>query len=143
MPACAASKTIADQATIRNLFLPLPDTDFREHLAEVDDLAQFAPEIITAITADLDLHARQKKSLRLVDRKFFESRTRDIPCLARGARDSNRGFSTGRWPSADPGQGRSYVSDAARVSRFAKRAAGRLRLARVDQHVCLASGTWT
>ena len=79
MPACAASKTIADQATIRNLFLPLPDTDFREHLAEVDDLAQFAPEIITAITADLDLHARQKKSLRLADRKFHESKTRDIP----------------------------------------------------------------
>jgi len=75
-------KTIADQATIRNLFLPLPDTDFREYLAEVDDLARFAPEIITAITADLDLHARQKNSLRLADRKFFESRTRDIPCLA-------------------------------------------------------------
>ena len=45
-------------------------------------LARFAPEIITAITADLDLHARQKNSLRLADRKFFESRTRDIPCLA-------------------------------------------------------------
>jgi len=45
-------------------------------------LARFAPEIITAITADLDLHARQKKSLRLADRKFFESRTRDIPCRA-------------------------------------------------------------
>jgi len=28
--------TIADQATIRNLFLPVPDTDFRGYLAEVD-----------------------------------------------------------------------------------------------------------
>jgi len=81
MPACATPKTIADQATIRNLFLPVPDTDFRDYLAEVDDLARFAPEIITAIEADLDLHAREKKSLRLADRKFHESKTRDIPCL--------------------------------------------------------------
>jgi len=82
MPACATPKTIADQAAIRTLFLPVPDTDFREvrdYLAEVDDLARFAPEIITAIEAWLDLHARQKKSLRLADRKFHESKTRDIP----------------------------------------------------------------
>ncbi len=30
MPACATPETIADQATIRNLFLPVPDTDLRD-----------------------------------------------------------------------------------------------------------------
>ncbi len=73
MPACATPKTIADQTTICNLFLPLPDTDFRDYLAEVDDLARFAPEIITAINADLDLRAREKKNLRLADRKFQDN----------------------------------------------------------------------
>ena len=32
MPACATQKTIADQPTISNLFLPVPDTDFRDFL---------------------------------------------------------------------------------------------------------------
>jgi len=78
MPACATPKSLADQTTICNLFLPLPDTDFRDYLAEVEDLARFAPEIIMAINADLDLRAREKKSLRLADRKFQESRTRKL-----------------------------------------------------------------
>lgn len=81
MTACATPKTIADQPTIGNLFLTVPDTDFRNFLSEVDDLVRFAPEIITAVEADLDLHARKKKSLRLADRRFFESQTQDIPCL--------------------------------------------------------------
>jgi hypothetical protein len=29
--------------------LPIPETDFRDFLAEVDDMARFAPEIITAV----------------------------------------------------------------------------------------------
>jgi hypothetical protein len=82
MPACATQKTIADQPTISNLFLPVPDTDFRDFLDEVDELARFAPEIITAIEADLDAHAREKKKLRLEDRKFFESQTEDFPELS-------------------------------------------------------------
>ena len=60
MPACATQKMIADEPTISNLFLPVPDTDLRDFLDEVDDLARFAPEIITAIEADLDAHARKK-----------------------------------------------------------------------------------
>ena len=81
MPACATQKTIADQPTMSNLFLPVPDTDFRDFLDEVDELARFAPEIITAIEADLDAHAREKKKLRLEDRKFFGSLTEDFPEL--------------------------------------------------------------
>ena len=37
MPACATRKTIADQPTISNLFLPVPDTDFRGYLDEDDE----------------------------------------------------------------------------------------------------------
>jgi hypothetical protein len=81
MKTCATEKIITGQAVAGNLFLPVPDTDFRDYLAEVNDLARFAPEIITSVEADLDLHAREKKSLRLADRRFFESQTQDIPCL--------------------------------------------------------------
>jgi len=81
MPACATQKTIADPPPMSNLFLPVPDTDLRSFLDEVEELAQFAPEIITAIEADLDAHARRKKKLRLEDRKFYESRTEDFPEL--------------------------------------------------------------
>jgi len=82
MPACATQETIADPPSISNLFLPVPDTDFREFLDEVAELARFAPEIITAIEGDLDAHAREKKKLRLEDRKFFESQTEDLPELS-------------------------------------------------------------
>jgi hypothetical protein len=61
--------------------LPVPDTDLRDFLDEVDELAGFAPEIITAIEVDLDAHARRKKKLRLEDRKFYESRSEDLPGL--------------------------------------------------------------
>ena len=78
MPACATQKTIAEQSSMCNLILPVPDTDFRDFLAEVDELAGFAPEIIKAIENDLDAYARDKKKLRLEDRKFFESQTADL-----------------------------------------------------------------
>jgi len=78
MPACATQKTIVDQPLISNLFLPVPDTDFRDFLDEVGELARFAPEIITAIEGDLDAHGREKKKLRLADRKFVESQTADL-----------------------------------------------------------------
>jgi hypothetical protein len=81
MPACATRKTIAYPPRISNLFLPVPETDLRDFLDEVEELAGFAPEIITAIEADLDAHARRKKKLRLEDRKFYASRTEDFPAL--------------------------------------------------------------
>jgi len=70
MPARATQRKIAHQPLLSNQFLPVPDTDFREFLEEVDELVRFAPEIITAIEADLDVHGREKKKLRLEDRKF-------------------------------------------------------------------------
>jgi len=79
MPACATRGKIAEETPISNLFLPIPDTDFRDFLEEVEELARFAPEIIEAIEKDLDANAREKKKLRLEDRRFFESRTADLP----------------------------------------------------------------
>jgi len=35
-------------------FLPLPDTDFRDYLDEIEELAQSAPEIMESIEKDLD-----------------------------------------------------------------------------------------
>ena len=81
MKTCATEKTITSQTVTGNLFLPIPDTDFRAFLDEAEQLARFAPEIIMQIESDLDLYAREKKSLRLADRKFFESRTSDIPLI--------------------------------------------------------------
>lgn len=81
MPTCATQKTVDESSPISNLFLPLPDTDFRTFLAEVDEFGRFAPEIITAIENDLDAHARKKKKLRLEDRKFREAQTEDFPEL--------------------------------------------------------------
>ncbi len=81
MPACATQKIITDQPTICNLFLQVPDTDFRDFLDEVEELARFAPGIITAVEKDLDAHAREKKKLRLSDQKFYDSQTGDFPEL--------------------------------------------------------------
>ena len=81
MPASTTRKSIADPPSISNLFLPVPDTDLRAFLAEVAEVARFAPEIITAIENDLNAHAREKKRLRLADQKFYESQTEDLPGL--------------------------------------------------------------
>ena len=61
--------------------MPVPDIDFREFLAEVEKLWRFAPTIIEAIEKDLDANAREKKKVRLEDRKFYESRTAELPEL--------------------------------------------------------------
>ena len=81
MAACATREKIVESIPVSNLILPVPDTDFREFLDEVEELARFAPEIIGAIEKDLDRYAREKKSLRLADQKFFESRTDDLPAM--------------------------------------------------------------
>jgi hypothetical protein len=45
------------------------------------ELARFAPEIIVAIESDLDAYAREKKRLRLADKRFMDSRTDDLPTM--------------------------------------------------------------
>jgi IS5 family transposase len=87
MPTCATPKKTTDIPWPGNLILPVPDTDFRDYLDEVDELVGFAPEIVAEIEKDLDAHAREKKRLRLADRKFFESQTDDLPELDIAERD--------------------------------------------------------
>lgn len=79
MPACATRSIIDEYPTVGNLFLPVPDTDLSDFLAEVAELSRFAPEIIMAVNNDLDVHAREKKMLRLADRRFYERQTGDFP----------------------------------------------------------------
>lgn len=81
MPTCATQQKLTEAVPIYNLFLPVPDTDFRDFLDEIDELSRFAPKIIEEIDKDLDANARAKKKLRLEDRRFFENRTVDLPAL--------------------------------------------------------------
>lgn len=66
-----------------NLFLPVPDTNFRDLVAETLKLIKFSPEILSSIEADQDAHALKKKELRLADQKFFAEQTAPLPgvCL--------------------------------------------------------------
>ena len=82
MPACATAKTITETTPAYNLILPVPDTDFREFLAEVDKLAECSPEIITSIESDLSTNAREKKRVRLADRTFVDKHSGTLPPLA-------------------------------------------------------------
>lgn len=81
MLACATQGTIVERLPVGNLFLPIPNTDFRDFLNEVEQLSRFAPEIGEKIEADLDANARAKKQLRVADTEFEKSRTADLPDL--------------------------------------------------------------
>lgn len=81
MPACATPEETTDFPCSGNLILPVPDTDFRDYLDEVDELVRFAPEIVGKIEKDLDAHAQEKKRLRLEDRRFLAAQTNDLPEL--------------------------------------------------------------
>jgi IS5 family transposase len=78
MPVCATQEKIAETPGVYNLILPVPDTDFRDFIEEVEKFARLSPEIIEAIEEDLNANARAKKRLRLADKKFAESRTADL-----------------------------------------------------------------
>ena len=54
---------------------------------EIEKLAKSAPEIVASIEKDLDVHARKEKKVRLEDKKYFASRTMDLPKLDIRERD--------------------------------------------------------
>jgi len=56
-------------------------------LDEIEKLAKSAPEIVASIEKDLDVHARKEKKVRLEDKKYFASRTMDLPKLDIRERD--------------------------------------------------------
>ncbi len=73
------AQEVSERFRAGNLFLSAPDTDFRDFLQEVEELSRFAPEIIPAIDKDLDIRAKEKKRIRLEDRKFYANQTRELP----------------------------------------------------------------
>ena len=75
----AAHRNIPSSTTIGNIFLPVPDTEFRDFLAQIDELVKYAPEIISAIERDLDEHGKKKKKIRLEDREFVKALTGELP----------------------------------------------------------------
>lgn len=64
-----------------NPFEPVPllflaahnDSELRAFLQEVHQLAEYAPDILAAIDADLDLHGKRKKALRIQDAQWIEA----------------------------------------------------------------------
>ncbi len=79
MPACTTQEIIPERPIVYNFILPVPDTDFRNFIEESRCLSNKHPEIIARIEEDLDSNARQKKKLRLEDKKFIEDMTLPLP----------------------------------------------------------------
>lgn len=77
-------KTLSDG----NLFLPVPDTDFRDLVSETLKLIKFSPGILDAIETDQNAHALKKKELRLADQKFYAEQTAALPGLCSESRDT-------------------------------------------------------
>jgi hypothetical protein len=84
----AATDDLPDTATNGNLFFAVPDTDFRDLVAETLMLAKYRPDILASIEADQDAHALQKKELRLADQKFYAEQTAPLPGLCSEPRDT-------------------------------------------------------
>ena len=78
MPECTTHEITSEVPFTGQLISPLPDTDFRAYLEEVDKLIQFTPKIIDEINKDLDTHGLIKKRWRLEDREFHESQTTEL-----------------------------------------------------------------
>jgi hypothetical protein len=54
MLTCATQQKLTEAAPVCNLILPIPDTDFRDYLDEVDELSRFAPKILEEIEKDME-----------------------------------------------------------------------------------------
>ena len=78
MPECSTHEITSEVPFTGQLISPLPDTDFRAYLEEVDKLIQFTPKIIDEINKDLETYGLIKKRWRLEDREFHESQTTEL-----------------------------------------------------------------
>ncbi len=97
------------------LFVPLPDTDFRDYLDGISAFAESHPDIIASIEADQDQVAFEKKQIREADKKY--STTSDLPPSARGGKsDRSESFNFEDRPAANPGCPRFHSLHAERLS---------------------------
>jgi hypothetical protein len=63
------------------VFLTSIDSRLNDFLSEIHQIARWEPSIVERIDEDLDLHAKKKKLLRLVDAQFLAGQTPDLPKL--------------------------------------------------------------
>lgn len=74
-------KNIPTPLTNDNLFLAVPDTNFRELVEETLMLINYCPDILSSIEADQDAHALNKKKLRIADEEFKADQIQSLPDL--------------------------------------------------------------
>src|SRR5271165_6854506 len=63
------------------VFLTPVNSQLNDFLNEVHQIARLEPSIVERIDEDLDLHAKKKKLLRLIDAQFLAGQTPDLPKL--------------------------------------------------------------
>src|SRR5271169_1546174 len=63
------------------VFLTPIDSQLNDFLNEIHQIACLEPSIVECIDQDLDVHAKKKKLLRLVDEQFLAGQTPDLPKL--------------------------------------------------------------
>src|SRR6202049_3283586 len=63
------------------VFLTPLNSQLNDFLNEVHQIARLEPSIVERIDEDLDLHAKKKKLLRLIDAQFLAGQTPDLPQL--------------------------------------------------------------
>jgi len=63
------------------VFLTPIDSRLNDFLNEIHQIARLEPSIVERIDEDLDLHAKKKKLLRLIDAQFLAGQTPDLPKL--------------------------------------------------------------
>ena len=63
------------------VFLTPVDTQLNDFLNEIHQIALLEPSIVECIDKDLNVHAKKKKLLRLIDAQFLAGQTPDLPKL--------------------------------------------------------------
>ena len=63
------------------VFLTPIDSQLNDFLNEIHQIVRLEPSIVERIEEDLDLHAKKKKLLRLLDAQFLSAQTPDLPKL--------------------------------------------------------------
>jgi hypothetical protein len=63
------------------VFLTPIDSQLNDFLNEIHQIALLEPAIVESIDRDLDVHAKKKKLLRMIDEQFLAGQTPDLPKL--------------------------------------------------------------